>query len=500
VLGTLDFMPPEQKVDATQTDARSDLWSVGATIYQMATGKSPRVIRLHELPGGLQDVLGKALEDEPADRYQAADDFRDALKNALDSPVAPKPQVVSEGELAKGQCIQCGVVNDLSRKFCEECAAALRVSCLSCEQTIPTWDKVCGECGGKQQELLEEQERSKAESMELLATIRERIGNKDLEGLLDQVTRALELRPDREDLQKIKGQLEEREKKATLTVANAEEFLADAHSVDLNRFTKIDDSAAESLGKHKGDLSLDGLTSLSDAAAESLTKYKRSVISLNGLTNLSDAAAESLGKYEGVDLWLNGLTSLSYEVAESLSSQDEGNVSILSLYGLTSLSDAAAEGLSKHSGDLFLGLTSLSDAAAESLGNANLFHLDLGLTSLSDAAAESLGNANLLDLALGLTSLSNAAAESLSKGNGNLYLQNLTSLSDAAAESLSKRNKSMIIIGSVWVTLDLNGLTSLSDTAAESLTKYEGSLVLELDNLPDSAAKILRQHPSFQNE
>jgi len=37
----------------------------------------------------------------------------------------------------------------------------------------------------------------------------------------------------------------------------------------------------------------------------------------------------------------------------------------------------------------------------------------------------------------------------------------------------------------------------LSDAAAESLGKHEGSLSLDLDELPDSAAEILRQHPSF---
>jgi TolA-binding protein len=54
------------------------------------------------------------------------------------------------------------------------------------------------------------QERA-SESAELLATIRERIGNKNLEGLLDEVTRGLELHPDRKDLQKLQGQLVARE-------------------------------------------------------------------------------------------------------------------------------------------------------------------------------------------------------------------------------------------------------------------------------------------------
>ena len=51
LLGTLDYMPPEQRKDATSADVRSDLWSLGATFYQMVTGNSPRVIVLEEVPG-----------------------------------------------------------------------------------------------------------------------------------------------------------------------------------------------------------------------------------------------------------------------------------------------------------------------------------------------------------------------------------------------------------------------------------------------------------------
>ena len=317
-LGTPAYVAPEQAKDGTLADARSDLWSLAASLYHMVTGRIPRVIRLDDLASSMHTVLGKALEDRPDERYQTADDFRDALKVVLDSHVAHQPQAVSEGELAKGQCAQCGVVNDLSRKFCEECAAALRVSCLSCEQTIPIWDKVCGECGGKQQELLatrrteiqgqrdeaevlgrqfeytrarelvvqvqsesdpriqdhqewataflatlaeeeqtqqvhvaelvteaeshrlaydysaaaetlgripkplrtpemqallEKMQAAEQKSSELLTTIRERAKSRELEGLLELVKRALELLPQREDLQKIKGQLEARKKR-----------------------------------------------------------------------------------------------------------------------------------------------------------------------------------------------------------------------------------------------------------------------------------------------
>jgi hypothetical protein len=64
-------------------------------------------------------------------------------------------------------------------------------------------------------------------------------------------------------------------------------------------------------------------------------------------------------------------------------------------------------------------------------------------------------------------------------------------LSDAAARGLGKYNGR---------GLDLNGLTSLSDAAAESLSKHKGALRLDLDALPESAAEILRQHSSFQDE
>jgi len=102
--------------------------------------------------------------------------------------------------------------------------------------------------------------------------------------------------------------------KKELTWEIAEQFLKNSNSVDLPEFVTISDAAAESLGKLKGWLHLNGLTSLSDAAAESLAKHK-GFFYLNGLTSLSDAAAESLGKHE-YTLYLNGLTSLSDAAAE----------------------------------------------------------------------------------------------------------------------------------------------------------------------------------------
>ena len=152
VLGTPDFMPPEQRRDASEVDARSDLWSLAATVYQMATGKSPKVLRLHDLPGSLRDVLGKALEDRKTDRYSSARDFKEALESGRIRDAEASPAT----DLASGQCPSCSAANDANRKFCRQCAASLEHPCLRCGTPSPVWEDVCGQCGSRQSAIIEE--------------------------------------------------------------------------------------------------------------------------------------------------------------------------------------------------------------------------------------------------------------------------------------------------------------------------------------------------------
>lgn len=149
VLGTLDFMPPEQRRNASLVDARSDLWSLAATLYQMVTGRVPTVIKLNDVPRSLQDVLSKALEDYQDDRYQTAKDFKAALKSSLFQSSATA--IDSNGALGFGECPQCHVKNDPLRKFCNGCGTSLRVSCLECSTEMPVWEKFCGDCGASQE-------------------------------------------------------------------------------------------------------------------------------------------------------------------------------------------------------------------------------------------------------------------------------------------------------------------------------------------------------------
>jgi formylglycine-generating enzyme required for sulfatase activity/serine/threonine protein kinase len=150
VLGTLDFMPPEQRRDAALADARSDLWSLAATLYQMVTGESPRVIDLDLCPPELRAFLAQGLKSKKEDRYQSAREFRDALNRAADST-----QPTRLDQLITGECPQCHAKNESTRKFCRGCAEPLEVLCLRCNAKMPIWENICGECGTKQLELLQ---------------------------------------------------------------------------------------------------------------------------------------------------------------------------------------------------------------------------------------------------------------------------------------------------------------------------------------------------------
>ena len=152
VLGTLDFMPPEQRNDAALVDSRSDLWSLAATLYQMVTGELPRVIDLDLVPQALRPALAKALKAKKDDRYQTAVDFRDALRGSLKSTVGVAE--ISTADLGAGECSKCHTKNESNRRFCRKCATSLEVKCLSCSRNIPVWDEVCGDCGAKQSELI----------------------------------------------------------------------------------------------------------------------------------------------------------------------------------------------------------------------------------------------------------------------------------------------------------------------------------------------------------
>jgi serine/threonine-protein kinase len=109
ILGTADFLAPEQAVDSSAVDTRADVYGLGATLYYMLAGRTlfpdgrtsqklmwqqwrtPDPIQLvrPEVPEGLAAVLTKALAKRPDDRFQTPGEFEAALAPFAAGPCPP---------------------------------------------------------------------------------------------------------------------------------------------------------------------------------------------------------------------------------------------------------------------------------------------------------------------------------------------------------------------------------------------------------------------------
>lgn len=120
ILGTPAYMSPEQ-VLGKGVDGRADLFSLGAVLYEMSTGRRPfggdrkglatlfneiinttppePMVASAAIPAQLSAIIMKALEKEPENRFKSGNDFAEALKACFseDEPVVEeellKPQV-----------------------------------------------------------------------------------------------------------------------------------------------------------------------------------------------------------------------------------------------------------------------------------------------------------------------------------------------------------------------------------------------------------------------
>jgi serine/threonine protein kinase len=107
MMGTPDYLAPEQARNAKAADIRSDIYSLGCTFYFLLTGRPPfpgnsvmqklfqhqkdepkpiETVRTN-VPPGLSPILKKMMAKQPADRYQTPGEIAQAL-----APFCPRPQ------------------------------------------------------------------------------------------------------------------------------------------------------------------------------------------------------------------------------------------------------------------------------------------------------------------------------------------------------------------------------------------------------------------------
>jgi uncharacterized protein (TIGR03067 family) len=133
VMGTADYMAPEQFDDSHTADIRADIYALGCTLYKLLSGRQPfageayggplEKMNAHaqetvpsirqfrkDVPGALADVIERTLAKDPAGRFQVPEELAEALKpfceksdlaelarREPDYPPTPKPIPQSVG-------------------------------------------------------------------------------------------------------------------------------------------------------------------------------------------------------------------------------------------------------------------------------------------------------------------------------------------------------------------------------------------------------------------
>jgi hypothetical protein len=131
IMGTPDYMPPEQISDARGVDVRGDIYSLGCTLSFLLTGRPPcggktimekmdahlktavpsvRALR-PDVPEGLDAVVRKMMAKAPAERYQTPDEVAQALRPFCGAAPVAVPVHAPVATIVPGDTVAAGPAN-----------------------------------------------------------------------------------------------------------------------------------------------------------------------------------------------------------------------------------------------------------------------------------------------------------------------------------------------------------------------------------------------------
>ena len=172
-MGTAYYIAPEL-LSPSQSPSkfypRIDIYSVGVIFFEMLTGELPIGIydlpheKNPDLPEDIDEIIKIALKNNPEERYQDIEEFKNALHDvinlipALRKELFEKPKAITK-EIRRRPtkapdlksenitCPFCYTINSRDKHFCVNCGENLKVKCPQCKMDIDVDLNYCGKCG-----------------------------------------------------------------------------------------------------------------------------------------------------------------------------------------------------------------------------------------------------------------------------------------------------------------------------------------------------------------
>jgi len=228
-MGTLFYESPEQIKGAKDVDHRSDIYSLGMTLYEMLAGRLPfdtdedtsefalmnSVVNRAEnldpreyyphIPEWLVKTIQKATDLDPNERFQSCKHFKqiivkygelsesentfwsEKVASVVTSPTQPSELISAHSTPSSAsteeQCPKCNARVNETMEFCMKCGGNLQKICPNCSSSILWFADFCPKCGVNQKEILISQ---KAELVQKLTEERSRLEHHSIVEKMEQ--------------------------------------------------------------------------------------------------------------------------------------------------------------------------------------------------------------------------------------------------------------------------------------------------------------------------